>query len=130
MKSKEEIIKAVAKNESIPKDYNLFEIYCFLCLKETAKMFYNKQITKEHATSTKKLILSEYEKAEKEWEFEHSMFQEHIQNIKATENARTKLHKMMNGKDEYKKPITEETWIELFKTCMEIISTVFKGEFI
>ena len=37
---------------------------------------------------------------------------------------------MLNGKDEYNRPITEETLCETINTCMEIISTIFKGEFV
>ena len=66
----------------------------------------------------------------KEYEFQTSMFQEHIDHIKETENARIKLHKMLNGKDEYNSPITEERLCETINTCMEIISKVFKGEFV
>lgn len=92
-------------------------------------MFRNKQISKENATKTKNKILAKYESDSKQYEFEKSMFQEHIQNIKETENARTKLRKMLNGQEEYNKPITEESYCETINTCMEIISKVFKGEF-
>lgn len=129
MKSKEEIINDSIKLETPPADYNLLEIHCFLTLKQVTVMFYNKQISKENATKTKQLILAGYEKKGKEYEFQTSMFQEHIDNIKKTENARIKLHKILNGKDEYNSPITEQRWAETIDTCMEIISTVFKGEF-
>lgn len=58
------------------------------------------------------------------------MFQEHIENLKATENARVKLHKMLNGEAEEAKPVTEERLCETLNICMEIISKVFKEEFI
>ena len=58
------------------------------------------------------------------------MFREHIDHIRETENARIKLHKMLNGEAEEAKPITEERLCETINTCMEIISTVFKGEFV
>lgn len=130
MKSKEIIINDSLKLDKPPADYNLIEIHCFLALKQLTIMFYNKQISKEKAGETKQKILSTYEKQCKEYEFERSMFQEYIQHIKETENARVKLHKMLNGKEPYNKPITEETMAETINTCMEIISKVFKGEFI
>lgn len=129
-KSKEQIINDSIKLETPPADYNLLEIHCFLALKQLLVMFHNKQISTENATKTKQLILAEYEKRCKEYEFQTSMFQEHIDHIKETENARIKLHKMLNGKDEYNSPITEERLCETINTCMEIISKVFKGEFV
>lgn len=129
MKSKEEIINDSIKLEIPPADYNLLEIHCFLALKQLLIMFHNKQITTENASKTKQLILADYEKRYKEFNFEKSMFQEHIDHIRKTENARIKLHKMLNGEEEEAKPITEERLCETINTCMEIISTVFKGEF-
>lgn len=130
MKSKEEIINDSIKLETPPTDYNLLEIHCFLALKQLLIMFHNKQITTENASKTKQLILADYEKRYKEFNFEKSMFQEHIEHIRETENARIKLHKMLNGEAEEAKPITEERLCETINTCMEIISTVFKGEFV
>lgn len=129
MKNKEQIVNDSIKLETPPEDYNLIEIHCFLALKQLTVMFYNKQISKENAGKTKQKILSTYEKQCKEYEFERSMFQEHIQHIKETEDARTKLRKMLNGEAEEAKPITEERLCETINLCMEIISTVFKGEF-
>jgi len=129
MKSKEEIINDSIKLETPPADYNLLEIHCFLALKQLLIMFHNKQITTENASKTKQLILADYEKRYKEFDFEKSMFQEHIDHIRKTENARIKLHKMLNGEAEEAKPITEERLCETINVCMEIISTVFKGEF-
>lgn len=130
MKSKEEIINDSIKLETPPTDYNLLEIHCFLALKQLLLMFHNKQITTENASKTKQLILADYEKRYKEFNFEKSMFREHIDHIRETENARIKLHKMLNGEAEEAKPITEERLCETINTCMEIISTVFKGEFV
>lgn len=129
MKSKEEIINDSIKLETPPADYNLLEIHCFLALKQLLVMFHNKQITTGNASKTKQLILADYEKRYKEFDFEKSMFQEHIDHIRKTENARIKLHKMLNGEAEEAKPITEERLCETINVCMEIISTVFKGEF-
>lgn len=130
MKSKEQIINDSINLETPPADYNLLEIHCFLVLKQLLVMFHNKQISIENATKTKQKILTTYEKQCKEYEFERSMFQEHIQNIKETENERIKLHKMLNGQDEYNKPITEESLCETINICIEIISKVFKEEFL
>jgi len=129
MKNKEQIINDSIKLETPPADYNLLEIHCFLALKQLLVMFHNKQITTENASKTKQLILADYEKRWKEYEFQTSMFQEHIDHIKNTEDARTKLRKMLNGEAEEAKPITEERLCETINLCMEIISTVFKGEF-
>lgn len=129
MKSKEEIINDSIKLETPPTDYNLLEIHCFLALKQLLVMFHNKQITTKNASKTKQLILADYEKRYKEFNFEKSMFREHIDHIRETENARIKLHKMLNGEAEEAKPITEERLCETINTCMEIISIVFKGEF-
>ena len=79
MKSKEEIINDSIKLETPPGDYNLLEIHCFLALKQLLIMFHNKQITTENASKTKQLILADYEKRWKEYEFQTSMFQEHIE---------------------------------------------------
>lgn len=129
MKSREQIVNDSIKLETPKTDYNLIEIHCFLSLKQLLVMFRNNQISKENATIMKNKILAKYESDSKQYEFERSMFQEHIQNIKETENARTKLRKMLNGQDEYNKAITEESYCETINTCMEIISKVFKGEF-
>ena len=129
-KSKEQIINDSIKLETPPADYNLLEIHCFLALKQLLIMFHNRQIRTENATKTKQLILAEYEKRCKEYDFQTSMFQEHIENLKATENARVKLHKMLNREAEEAKPVTEERLCETLNICMEIISKVFKGEFI
>lgn len=129
MKSKEQIINDSIKLETPPADYNLLEMHCFLALKQLLVMFHNKQITTANASKTKQLILADYEKRNKEYEFQTSMFQEHIDHIRKTEDARTKLRKMLNGEAEEAKPITEERLCETINLCMEIISTVFKGEF-
>lgn len=130
MKNKEEIINDSIKLEIPSSDYNLLETHCFLALKQLSTLFYNGQISKENATKTKQHILADYEKRKKEFEFEEAMFKEHVQHLKETENARIKLHKMLNGEAEEAKPITEERLCETINVCMEIISTVFKGEFI
>lgn len=130
MKSKEQIINDSINLETPPADYNLLEIHCFLALKQLLVMFHNKQISTENATKTKQLVLADYEKRYKEFNFEKSMFREYIDHIRETENARIKLHKMLNGEAEEAKPITEERLCETINTCIEIISKVFKEEFL
>lgn len=129
MKNKEQIINDSIKLETPPTDYNLLEIHCFLALKQLLIMFHNKQIATENASKTKQLILADYEKRCKEYEFQTSMFQEHINHIKETEMQRTKLRKMFNGEAEESKPITEERLCETINLAVEILATVFKGEF-
>ena len=130
MKSKEEIINDSIKLETPPADYNLIEIHCFLALKQLLIMYHNKQISSENATKTKQHILADYESRSKQYEFQTSMYQEHIDHIKKTENARIKLHKMLNGEAEETKPITEERLCETINTCMEIINCIFPKEFV
>ena len=130
MKSKEEIINDSIKLETPPADYNLLEIQCFLALKQLLVMFHNKQITTENASKTKQLILADYEKRCKEYEFQTSMFQEHIEHLKNTEMQRTKLRKILNGEAEEAKSITEERLCETLNLAVEILATVFKGEFV
>lgn len=130
MKIKEQIINDSIKLETPPADYNLLEIHCFLALKQLLTMFHNKQISSENATKTKQQILADYDKRCKEYEFQTSMFQEHIDNIKNTETQRTKLRKILNGEAEEAKPITEERLCETLNLAVEILATVFKGEFI
>ena len=130
MKSKEQIINDSIKLETPPGDYNLLEIQCFLALKQLLIMFHNKQITTEKATKTKQHILADYEKRCKDFDFQQSMFQEHIDHLKNTEMQRIKLRKMLNGEAEEAKPITEARLCETLNLAVEILNTVFKGEFV
>ena len=130
MKSKEQIINDSIKLETPPGDYNLLEIHCFLALKQLLIMFHNKQISTKNATKTKQHILADYEKRCKDFDFQQSMFQEYIDHLKNTEMQRTKLRKMLNGEAEEAKPITEEKLCETLNLAVEILNTVFKGEFI
>ena len=122
MKTKEQIINDSIKLETPPIDYNLLEIHCFLALKQLLVMYHNNQISKDNASRTKQLILADYEKQSKQYEFEQSVYQEHIENIKQTESARTKLHKLLN-----KKNVEEKELCEIVSTCMEIIRNSIQG---
>ena len=126
MKDKEIIINDSIKNETPPKDYNLLEIHCFLALKQLLVMFHNKRINKENATKTKQAILADYESQCKQYEFEESMFQEHIENIKKTENQRTKLRKRIKDKDA---KITKAWLQDSLELALDIIYTIFEEEF-
>lgn len=130
MKSQEQIIKDSIKLETPPGDYNLLEIHCFLALKQLLIMFHNKQISTENATKTKQHILAEYDKRCKEYDFQQSMFQEHIDHLKSTEMQRTKLRKILNGEGEEAKEITEARLCETLNLAVEILNTVFPNEFI
>ncbi len=130
MKNKEQIINDSIKLETPPGDYNLLEIHCFLSLKQLLVMFHNKQITTENASKTKLLILADYEKRCKDYEFQTSMFQEHIEHIKNTEMQRTKLRKILNEEAEEAKPTTEEKLCETINLAVNILATIFKGEFV
>lgn len=118
MKSKEQIINDSIKLETPPADYNLLEIHCFLSLKQLTIMFYNKLIGTENATKTKQLILAEYENRCKEYEFQTSMFQEHVKHIRETEHLRIKLRKQLNSNTEL---------AEIINTCIELIE-LYSGE--
>ena len=127
MKNKEIIINDSIKFETPPKDYDLLEIHCFLALKQLLIMFHNKRINKENATKTKQKILADYDRRVKEFEFQEKMFQEHIENIKKTENQRTKLRKRINDKNA---KITKAWLQDSLELALDIIYTVFKEEFI
>ena len=55
------------------------------------------------------------------------MFQEHIENLKKTEDKRIKLRKLLNGEDN--KPVTEEKLCETINLATDILQIVFKEEF-
>ncbi len=117
MKTQEQIINDSIKLETPPVDYNSLEIHCFLALKQLLILYHNKQISKENASKTKQIILADYEKRAKQYEFESGMFQEYIEHIKETENLRVKLHKMLNDNKEK----TEQELYEIIAVCIEII---------
>ena len=127
MKSKEEIINTAIKEEVAPNDYNLLEIQCFLALKQLLIMYHNNQIKTENATLMKQKILSKYENDSKQYEFENSIYKEHIQNIRDTENLRTKLRHKLKHNDG--KEVTTESLCETILLCTQIIGTVFKEEY-
>lgn len=123
MKTSEQIIEDAKTIEDIPNDYNLLEMQLFLMIKQILTMYYNKQISKENANNKKQQAIKKYHDLIKQYEFERSMFKEHIENIKKTENLRIKLRKQLNSNGE----ITEERLCETLNTCLELIE-LYSGE--
>ncbi len=124
MKTSEQIIQDTKRNVNI-EDYSLLEMHLYLCIEQILKMFSNKQITKDEANRRKTLAVKKYEDLKKEYEFELSMFQEHIANIKETEDLRRNLIKLLNEKE----IITEERLAKCLNLSLNILSYCFKGEF-
>ncbi len=124
MKTSEQIIEDVKNNKEI-KDYSLLEIHLYLCIKQVLMMFHNRQISKEEAHKTKILAIKKYNDSVKQYEFQTSMFQEHIEHIRKTEKARIKLRKTFNNQDE----LTREKLEECLNLAIEILSIVFEEEF-
>lgn len=117
MKTIEQISEDIAKSID-PEDYNLLELHCYLCIKQLLAMFYNNQISKEQATKLKQKIFKEYNDRARQYEFQISMFQEHIENIKKTEKLNTLLRKQLNSDTELN---------EILNTAVEIIE-LYSGE--
>lgn len=119
----ETIIKDATQNKEI-LDYDLLEMNLYLVIKQILKMYFNNQISKEEANKYKQIAIKKYEDECKQYNSEREMFQEHIKNIRDTEMQRIKLRKILKDGE-----ATEERLCEIISTCMEIISTVFRGEF-
>lgn len=124
MKTSEEIVEDAKKSNEL-KDYSLLEMHLYLCIDQILKMYSNKQINKDEANRRKMLAVKKYEDLQKQYDFETTMFKEHIDHIKNTEMQRTKLRKMLNEDIE----ITESRLAEMLNIAMEILSICFKGEF-
>ena len=101
MKSKEQILKDVARLNTPPKNYNIVETYYFLVLKQLVTKFHHKEIIKEEATKVKQKILKSYEEINEK--------------IK-------RLSTILEGKD--KKPVTEERLIETLNLAIEILTKI------
>jgi hypothetical protein len=126
MRSGEDIMKDVVKFKDTPDGYNLVEIQCFNALKQILVMYNRGEISKEAASKNKLRIYSEYEKEAKDFIFKDDIYNLHIENIKKTENNRIKLHKLLADKD---RKIAENDLTETIRVCLDIIDTVFPGEF-
>lgn len=125
MRKSDEIVKDVLKNSAPPEDYKVLETYCFLSIKKLLDLYKEGKYSKEESTKLKQQLLVKYSNEVKQQEFWEAIYQEHIQHIKDTEMARTKLRKRLNEEDE----ITEEKLAECLNLALEILSICFKGEF-
>ena len=123
MRNAEEILEDVKNQNDIPKDYELLEMYCFLCLKKIILMYQNNQLSKETAQKQKQLVFAKYNGKKKEYEFQQSLFKKYIDTIQPTENLRITLRKKLQEKT----PITEERLGELLSICLELIR-IYSGE--
>lgn len=124
MKTSDEIIENV-KNDGKIDSYEILEMHLHLCIKQILKMYANGFLSKEDSNKYKNLVVNKYNELKKRYEFEESMFQEHVQHIKDTEILRTNLRKRLNEEDK----ITEEKLAECLNLALEILSICFKGEF-
>ncbi len=124
MKTSEEIIEDAKSNNEL-SNYSLLEMHLYLCIDQVLKMYSNRQISKDEANRRKMLAVKKYEDLQKQYEFQTSMFNEHIDNIKSTETARIRFRKLLNENKE----ITEERMAEMLNIAIEILSKCFKGEF-
>ena len=116
----EQIIKDASQNKEM-KDYALLDIRLYLVIKQILIMYFNNQISKEQANELKQKAVKEYESNKKQFEFEHNMWKQHIENIKNTENLRIRLRKQLNSNTELN---------EIINTCLELIQLYSGEEFI
>ena len=122
MKTAGEIIERVKNNENIDNS-NILEMLLYMNIEIILKEYASKIITKEEAQKRKIIASKNYNDIAKQYEFERSMFKEHIQNLKDTEMARIRLRKLMHTEG------TEETIAEALNVALEIIEKVFKEVF-
>ena len=78
-----------------------FSVNCFMSLRILLKQFYNKHIDKDQATKIKNRIYKTYEDNKKHLEFKQEIYNEHIENIKKTEDLRNMLRMQLNEQSEY-----------------------------
>ncbi len=124
MRTSDQIIKDASNKESI-EDYSLLELYLYLNIKQILKMYFNNQLSKEEANHYKQIAVKDFENKVKDYEFQQSMYQEHIKNIKDTEFLRTNLRKKLKDNE----PVTEEKLGQTINICLEIISKTYKEPF-
>lgn len=96
MKKAEEIYNDALIFDDIPKNYNIFEINCFMSLKILLKQFYNGHITKEKASVEKKKIFISFEKNN----FMADLYKEHTEDIRKTEELRIMLRHQLKDSSE------------------------------
>lgn len=111
MKQAEEIYSDALSYDEIPETYNIFEVNCFMSLKILLKQFYNGQVTKERASLEKNKIYKSYEDNMKKAQ----LYEQHILDIKATEDLRVLLRKQLNEKS-----------VESLETALKLIELYSK----
>ena len=126
MRDAEEIMKAAVAYNEIPEGYNLVEAEAFNAMRQLVLMFKKGEISKELATKNRERVYAEYNKEARDFEFVYKLYSDHTHRVvKDTEMNRTKLRKMLQGKD---KKLEENDFIEALKISLDIIETVFPGE--
>jgi hypothetical protein len=126
MRDAEEIMKAAVAYNEIPEGYNLVEAEAFNAMRQLVLMFKKGEISKELATKNRERVYAEYNKEARDFEFVYKLYSDHTHRVvKDTEMNRTKLRKMLQGKD---KKLEENDFIEALKVSLDIIETVFPGE--
>ncbi|MBR3133368.1 MAG: hypothetical protein IKG42_04815 [Clostridia bacterium] len=120
----DQIIKD-ASSETDFKDYTLLDMQLSLLIKQILKMYFNHQISKEEAQRYKLQAVKKYEMDKKNYEFQKDMFQQHVNNIRDTEELRIKLRKKLNEQD----PVTEERLSEILNIALEIIEITYKEDY-
>lgn len=126
MRDAEEIMKAAVAYNEIPEGYNLVEAEAFNAMRQLVLMFKKGEISKEVATKNRERVYAEYNKEARDFEFVYKLYSDHTHRVvKDTEMNRTKLRKMLQGKD---KKLEENDFIEALKVSLDIIETVFPGE--
>lgn len=116
----EKIIQDASQNKEI-EGYTLLDIHLYLVIKQILIMYFNNQISKEQANKLKQKVVKEYEDRKRQFEFEHNMWKQYIENINKTENLRIRLRKQLSSNTEIN---------EIFNTCIELIQLYSKEEFI
>lgn len=116
----EKIIQDASQNKEI-QDYTLLDMHLYLVIKQILIMYFNNQISKEQANKLKQKAVKEYEDNKRQFEFEHNMWKQYIENINKTENLRIRLRKQLNSNTEIN---------EILNTCIELIQVYSKEEFI
>lgn len=117
----EKIIQDASQNKEM-SDYTLLDVHLYLVIKQILIMYFNNQISKEQANKLKTKAVKEYESRKKQFEFEHNMWKQYIENINKTENLRIKLRKQLKS---------QETGLpELVETLIQLVELYSKEEFI
>lgn len=117
MKLVEEITQK-ALNSTDLEDLNLLELHCCLCIRQLLVMYHNNQISQEQARKLKQKIYRDYNSRAKEYEFKESMFNEHVENIKRTEDLKAVLRKQLNSNTEL---------YQIVNTAIELLE-LYSGE--